>query len=102
VTNARGTVAQDDGWEYHYVNDSQRPTFTPSHAGTYTLHLSADLVLADPLFPTVLHAENDVDVVADGPTISSGGCSVGRTSPATAFALLGMLVALGFIRRRRA
>src|SRR5579883_2695546 len=104
VSNPRGSVSQSDAYEYHYASDSQRPTFVPTYPGSYTLHLAADLVTPDPLFPTVPHAEADVLIVADG-SPQAGGCAVGSlgaAAPASGLALSTLLLAAigGLLRRR--
>jgi hypothetical protein len=105
VARPEGTVSTSQAYEYHYADDASRPAFVPSHPGSYSLHVVADLVMPDPLFPSVAHAEAEVALTADGP-VTGGGCSTAgaaarREAPAAGTLLLGALLGLAALRRRR-
>ncbi len=97
VSNPVGAVSKSNGWEYTYTG--ARPTFTPDHAGSYTLTLSADLATPDATYPSQAHAENTVNLVVTG--TSKNGC---KQTDATAMGLLAALgvVGYGLLRRRKA
>ena len=102
VARPTGTVSESAAYEYHYVPEDRRPDFVPTHPGLYRLHLSADLVQADSVFPGVVHAENDVEVEVSGPVVSAGGCGLGgRAATGSGFALMGLLTLGGVLARRR-
>jgi hypothetical protein len=107
VKTPRGTVSVSNAFQYCYdascdPNQANRPTFVPSHPGTYKLNLSADLVQNDPLFPGVVHAESEVEIQADGQVVQAGGCSVGGHGGGYGgLASAALLVAFGLLLRRR-
>ena len=39
VDNARGSVQTSEAYEFHYADPSKWPTLTPTHPGTYKVHL---------------------------------------------------------------
>ena len=97
-----GTTAQSEQYEFHYADAKSIPTLVPSHPGTYTVQLSADLAKPDPLFPSVLHAESTVDITVEGPVTAAAGCRVGgNAGGSSALLVLGALLAAA-VRRRRA
>jgi MYXO-CTERM domain-containing protein len=101
VQNPTGSVASSAAFEYHFTDDATRPVLRASQPGVYKVTLSADLANADPLFPTVGHAESEVQITVDGSS-SGGGCSVAQTGRNGGFAMLGLLGLALFVRRRRA
>ena len=105
VKHPRGSTTVSDAFEYHYVSDGEKPTFMATVPGTYRINLAADLMQPDPLFPGVIHAENEVEFVAVGDSVAtSGGCSVpSRRSTGTGAGVLlfGLIAVGGLVARRR-
>lgn len=88
----------------------ERPSFTPSKIGEYTLTVAADEVGGDTVEPSVTHAESNlVMTVVDGDAINptaadedgGGGCGVAPGRSASSFFLSALGAALAFILRRR-
>ena len=94
-------MAQSEAYEYRYTSDGAAPVFVPTHPGTYTIALSADLAQGDPLFPGVAHAESSVEVQVDGPVTASGGCNAGGRGASDGVLLAGLMMLAGLVVRRR-
>jgi MYXO-CTERM domain-containing protein len=102
------------GTAYECQPQATNPTFTPQAAGEYTLTVAADLELDDPLFPAVKHAESNVVVTvtgsdvaptgtggASGSTGGGGGCQFAHGASGSGLLLVGLVLGLSVLWRRR-
>lgn len=92
-----GAVSLSRDWQYAYP-DGQVPTFVADVDGEYRFQLSAKLVFPDRVYPDQREALAATTLKAQGGSapVAGGGCSTAAGAP-----LLGALVALGAMLRRR-
>ena len=100
VENPQGTVRVSTPYEYHYLKNNVA-RFTADEPGEYQIKLVADLVFPDTVNPNYPRsATYVVTIVAEGD--SMGGCSMGNgNAGAAGFLVIGLLLGLGLVLRRR-
>jgi hypothetical protein len=99
VVNPEGVFSIFRHWQAMYSDASGVSTFTPDQDGTYTIQLTANLILPDSLYPNVRQSTAALTVKVQPAAASSGGCTalpLGAPAAGLALAALGLLV-----RRRR-
>jgi Thrombospondin type 3 repeat len=102
VSNPAGAATCTDAYECAPLKADKSPIFVPNHPGQYSLTVSADLQLADTLFPQVLHAESTVTITVQGKDIdSSGGCQFAQGRAGASMILVGLGLGLSLLLRRR-
>jgi len=88
-SHARGAVTTSTPFEYHYLRDTV-PTFTADLPGTYTLVLNGELAYPEAGSKSVARAE--LEVVAEGDAVATGGCAT--AGPGTSKGLLTLIQSL--------
>jgi hypothetical protein len=100
VEHPQGTVRVSNSYEYRYLKDKV-VRFTADEPGEYHIKLIAKLVFPDTVKPDWPRETTYVmTLIAEGD--SMGGCSMGGTGAgATGFVIVGLLLGLGLMVRRR-
>jgi len=100
IVNPEGAATMSREWQYVYVN-GHVPTFTPDAPGTYTIQLSANLAFPDPAYPANNASQTVLTVTATGGSSGSPATGCSSAGGAGMAPVLGTLLALGLMIRRR-
>jgi len=100
IVNPEGAATMSREWQYVYV-DGHVPTFTPDSAGTYTIQLAANLAFPDPAYPANNASQAVLTVTATGGGSGSPATGCSSAGGAGLAPVLGTLLALGLMIRRR-
>jgi hypothetical protein len=100
VENPHGATARSRLYDYLYLKSSV-PTFTADEPGDYQLKVKGELAFPDTVNPTWERTHSYVmTLTAEGPSMSDGGCALGRGPSARPLPWL-LLLALFVLRQRR-
>jgi hypothetical protein len=99
ITNPRGTAQTSTQFEYHFTDESKRPTFEPDVAGTYKIGLTGELVNPDALFSEAVRADGVNTVEVSGPS-KAKGCNATDGSSALALLFAAFTLSVRKLRRR--